>query len=100
METPPSAVQEGTLRSGLGTCPSPRRLIHCELHKPRKVADKAMFNKDHFIQDCMNAVAEGQGAIRGVVTEAVSDSVGVMSELGEPEHAGITPIYRSHDLTI
>ena len=59
-----------------------------------------MFDKDHFIQDCMNAVAEGQGAIRGVVTEAVSDSVGVMSELGVPKHAGITPIYRSHDLTI
>ena len=59
-----------------------------------------MFDKDRFIQDCMNAVAEGQGAIREIVTEAVSDSVGVMSELGEPEHAGITPIYRSHDLTI
>ena len=59
-----------------------------------------MFDKDHFIHDCMNAVAEGQGAIREVVTEAVSDSVGVMSELGRPEHAGITPIYRSHDLTI
>ncbi len=59
-----------------------------------------MFDKDRFIQDCMNAVAEGQGAIREVVAEAVSDSVGVMSELGEPEHAGITPIYRSPDLTV
>lgn len=59
-----------------------------------------MFNKDHFIQDCMNAVAEGQGAIREIVAEAVSDSAGMMSELGEPEHAGITPIYRSPDLTI
>lgn len=59
-----------------------------------------MFDKDHFIQDCMNAVAEGQGAIREVVAEAVSDSRSVMSELGEPEHAGITPIYRSADLTI
>ncbi len=59
-----------------------------------------MFDKDRFIQDCMNAVAEGQGAIREVVAEAVSDSVRAMSELGEPEHAGITPIYRSSDLTI
>ena len=59
-----------------------------------------MFNKDHFIQDCRNAVAEGQGAIRELVAEAVSDSTGMMSELGEPEHAGITPIYRSPDLTI
>lgn len=59
-----------------------------------------MFDRDRFIQDCMNAVGEGQGAIREVVAEAVSDSMGVMSGLGEPEHAGITPIYRSHDLTI
>ncbi|HEX5362641.1 MAG TPA: hypothetical protein VFW59_00065 [Gallionella sp.] len=59
-----------------------------------------MFNKEHFIEDCINSVAEGQGAIREVVAEAVSDSVRVMSELGEPEHAGITPIYRSRDLTI
>ena len=48
----------------------------------------------------MSAVAEGQGAIREVVAQAVSDSAGAMSELGEPEHAGITAIYRSPDLTI
>jgi len=59
-----------------------------------------MFDKDRFIQDCRNAVDEGQGAIRELVKEAVSDSAGVMSALGEPEHAGITPLYRSHDLTI
>lgn len=59
-----------------------------------------MFNKDRFIQDCIKAVAEGQGAVREVVAKAVSDSARVMSELGEPEHAGITPIYRSPDLTI
>jgi predicted metal-dependent enzyme (double-stranded beta helix superfamily) len=62
--------------------------------------DKAMFERDRFIQDCIDAIAEGQGAVREVVSKAVSDSAGVMSELGEPEHAGITPIYRSHDLTI
>jgi predicted metal-dependent enzyme (double-stranded beta helix superfamily) len=59
-----------------------------------------MFNKDHFIQDCMHAVAEGQAAVRELVAEAVSDSAGVMSELGEPEHAGITALYRSPELTI
>jgi predicted metal-dependent enzyme (double-stranded beta helix superfamily) len=59
-----------------------------------------MFDKDRFIQDCRKAVAEGQGAIRELVAEAVSDRVGVMSELGEPEHAGVTPLYRSPDLTI
>ncbi len=59
-----------------------------------------MFNKDHFIQDCIKAVAEGQEAVREVVAEAVSDNAGVMSDLGEPEHAGISPLYRSPDLTI
>jgi len=59
-----------------------------------------MFDRDHFIEDCMNAVADGQGTIRDVVLEAVSDSAGLMSDLGEPQHAGITPIFRSRDLTI
>jgi predicted metal-dependent enzyme (double-stranded beta helix superfamily) len=59
-----------------------------------------MFDKDSFIQDCVNAVADGQGAVREVVADTISDSVRVMSELGEPKYAGITPIYKSHDLTI
>lgn len=59
-----------------------------------------MFDRDRFIQDCGNAVAEGQRALREIVAEAVSDGASVMSELGPPEHAGITPIYRSLDLTI
>jgi predicted metal-dependent enzyme (double-stranded beta helix superfamily) len=59
-----------------------------------------MFNRDRFIDDCVNAVAEGQAAMRELVAAAVSDSAGVMSELGEPKRAGITPIYRSPDLTI
>ncbi len=59
-----------------------------------------MFSKDRFIQDCKSAVAEGQGAIRELVTEAVSDGARVIAELGEPEHAGITTLYRADDLTI
>jgi predicted metal-dependent enzyme (double-stranded beta helix superfamily) len=59
-----------------------------------------MFDKDHFIQDCINAMEEGQGAISEVVEEAVSKSSMAISGLGEPHHAGITPIYRSRDLTI
>ena len=33
-----------------------------------------MFDKDQFIQDCINAIADGQGAIREVVEKAVSNS--------------------------
>jgi predicted metal-dependent enzyme (double-stranded beta helix superfamily) len=59
-----------------------------------------MFSKDRFIDDCRAAIVEGQGAIREVVAEAVSDSSRVMSELGIPEHAGIMPLHRSRELTI
>lgn len=59
-----------------------------------------MFDKDRFIQDCMKALPQGQQAIRELVAEAVSDSARVMRELGEPQHAGLTPLYRSPELTI
>ena len=59
-----------------------------------------MFDKDRFIKDCINAVAEGQRAIRELVEKAVCDSAAVLSGIGEPEHAGITTLYRSQDLTI
>ncbi|MFZ5509614.1 MAG: hypothetical protein ACOZCP_06125 [Pseudomonadota bacterium] len=41
----------------------------------------------------------GAGA-RELVAKAVSDGAGMMSALGEPEHAGITPLHIAHDLTI
>lgn len=59
-----------------------------------------MFDKDRFIEDCVKAKPEGERAIREVVLEAVSDASGMMACLGEPAHAGLTPIYRSSDLTI
>ncbi|MGE5285398.1 MAG: hypothetical protein ACM3OG_10550 [Actinomycetota bacterium] len=59
-----------------------------------------MFDKDHFIQDCINGIAGGQREIREIVEKAVSKSARLMDCLGEPKHAGITPLHRSHDLTI
>lgn len=59
-----------------------------------------MFDTHRFIQDCIAAAVEGQGALRELVAQAVSDSPGVMAGLGEPQHAGITPLYRSAGLTI
>ena len=59
-----------------------------------------MFDKDRFIEDCLTAVADGQQAIREVVSAAVSDRSNVMAELGEPQQAGITPLYRSAELTV
>ena len=59
-----------------------------------------MFDRDQFVQDCTAALNEGQQSVREVVNQAVSDPSGVMSVLGEPEHAGITALYRSPELTI
>lgn len=59
-----------------------------------------MFDKDRFVHDCINAVAEGQGAIRELVARAVSHGPSVMAAFGEPEHAGVMPLYRSPELTI
>lgn len=59
-----------------------------------------MFDKDRFIEDCIAAVAEGQGALRERVAQAVSEHPRMLSGLGPPEHAGITPLYRSPELTI
>lgn len=59
-----------------------------------------MFDKERFIQDCKEAVVEGQQAVREVVAKAVSAPAEVISAFGEPQHAGITPLYKSPDLTI
>lgn len=59
-----------------------------------------MFDRDRFVHDCIDALAEGQAAVREVVASAVCDPLAVMSAFGEPERAGITPIYSSADLTI
>src|SRR5690554_6151111 len=59
-----------------------------------------MFNKSRFIQRCIDSVGEGPMAIRELVAEAVADPHGMMAAFGEPEHAGITPLYNTPELTI
>ena len=59
-----------------------------------------MFDKERFIQDCVGAAPEGQEAIREIVADAISDSARMMAQLGPPEQAGLTPLYRSDELTI
>ena len=59
-----------------------------------------MFSKDRFIEECKKATIEGHGAIHELVAEAVSDSARVIAELGEPEHAGLTTLYKSANLTV
>ncbi len=59
-----------------------------------------MFHRDHFIEDCIKTVGEGEGAISELVAAAVSDGSRVFTELGEPTHAGIGMLYRAPNLTI
>lgn len=59
-----------------------------------------MFDVDRFVEDCRRDVAEGQGAIRELVAEAVAHPAALVKALGAPEKAGIKPIYRGPDLTI
>jgi predicted metal-dependent enzyme (double-stranded beta helix superfamily) len=59
-----------------------------------------MFDKDRFIEDCIAAAAEGQGAVRELVARAVADPAAMLAGLGEPEHAGIRPLYSAPGLTI
>lgn len=62
-----------------------------------------MFDLDRYIEDCRAAVAEGelgQKAIRELTARVVSDPGAVLRTLGEPTGGGITPLYRSPDLTI
>ncbi len=59
-----------------------------------------MFDKDRFVEDCLEALREGQEAVREVVTSSVSNPSEIVSGLGEPRHAGIVTLYRARDLTI
>ena len=58
-----------------------------------------MFQKDRFIEACQAAVGEGQKAIRELVLEAVADPAGVIAALGEPDTAGVYPLYQGDNLT-
>ena len=61
-----------------------------------------MFDLDRFIADCRDAIAQDSShkSVREVVARAVADHASVVRALGEPQRAGLTPIYRSADLTI
>ena len=61
-----------------------------------------MFDLDRFIADCRAAIAADPShrAAREVVARAVSEPAAVLSAIGEPERAGVEPLYRSDSLTI
>jgi predicted metal-dependent enzyme (double-stranded beta helix superfamily) len=62
----------------------------------------AMFQKEHFIEDCRAALNERDthSAIRELVAAAVTNPSDIIRALGEPRRAGVETIYRANDLTI
>jgi len=59
-----------------------------------------MFDRQRFVEDCIQAAPDGQAAVRDVVMAAVRAGREVLQALGEPTCAGITALYRSPELTI
>jgi predicted metal-dependent enzyme (double-stranded beta helix superfamily) len=61
-----------------------------------------VFDLDQFIDDCRDAVIgdANHKAAREVLSRAVSDPSAVLAGLGEPNRAGVEPLYRSETLTI
>ena len=61
-----------------------------------------MFDLDHFIEDCRDAVRADPShrAAREVLARANSEPEAILAALGEPTQAGVTPLYKSDNLTI
>lgn len=61
-----------------------------------------MFEVDGFTRACRAALDDPapRRAIRDLLAEAVSDSPAIVAALGEPDRAGLTPLYESPELTI
>jgi predicted metal-dependent enzyme (double-stranded beta helix superfamily) len=61
-----------------------------------------MLDLDQFITDCCVARTTDRSSrtISEVVRRAVSDPVGLLKTLGEPDSAGIKELYRSPDLSV
>jgi len=57
---------------------------------------------DQLIQDCAAAVDDSAPtkAVREILARAVTDPVGLVRALGEPERAGIQRLHVSHELTV
>jgi predicted metal-dependent enzyme (double-stranded beta helix superfamily) len=67
-----------------------------------KAGERQVFDKDQFIEDCVNALSEDAGhkAVREIVARAVSDPASVMRGLGDPTEGGINVVYNTDKLTI
>jgi len=61
-----------------------------------------VFDLDRFIEDCCAAVREDptHKTAREVLARANADPTAILTTLGEPTRAGVTPLHKSDSLTI
>jgi predicted metal-dependent enzyme (double-stranded beta helix superfamily) len=61
-----------------------------------------MFDLERFIEDCRAAVSDDAShkAAREVVARATAEPETILAALGEPSAAGVTPLYKSPEVTI
>ena len=61
-----------------------------------------MFDLERFLADCNDAVQHDSShrAAREIAARAVADPAAVLAGLGEPQRAGVTPLYQSDKLTV
>jgi predicted metal-dependent enzyme (double-stranded beta helix superfamily) len=68
----------------------------------RAAAQSSGFDIDGFVHDVRQARTEtdAQRAVEEILQRAVSEPNRILAAIGEPQEAGIHPIYRADDLTI
>ncbi len=61
-----------------------------------------MFDTDRFVDDCRDALDQGDAhkAVRELLSSAVSEPGDVLKALGEPSEAGFLKLHHADDLTI
>ena len=61
-----------------------------------------MFDLGNFVEDCKTAIAADpkHKSVAEIMARALSDTDAVLAEIGTPTEGGLTPIYRSPELTI
>lgn len=61
-----------------------------------------MFDLEQFLSECCEAVEQDPThlAVREIAVRAVGDPSAVLAGIGEPQRAGITPLFQSDKLTV
>ena len=59
-----------------------------------------MFDEQQLVDDCRNAVGDGQRAIREIIERCVADPSAIIAAIGDAPAPGLRIMYQSDDLTV